>query len=385
LEYKSGLEDLFILKDNKKLRYGYTTGSCASAAAKAAVIMLLCGKEVHYVDLMTPKGISLKLKILDITMGEDYVTCAVKKDSGDDPDVTNGLLVYAKVSKNEKGTVNIEGGIGVGMVTKTGLEQPKGSAAINKVPRQMITDAVLEVCDDNDYFGGMNVEIIIPQGVEIAEKTFNPTLGILGGISILGTSGIVEPMSEAAIIESIRVEMKMLVANKAEYLLLSPGNYGVDFTRENLFFTNEHPIKFSNYVGEAIDMAVELGVKGILFVSHIGKFIKVAGGIMNTHSKYADARMEIMSANAILAGASIETLEEILKCTTTDEAIAILERSGLTERTMYHVMEKIYYYLNRRAYGSIKIGAIIFSNQYGLLGQTKNAKELLQCMENYTE
>ena len=385
MEYKNGLEDLYLLKDNKKLRYGYTTGSCAAAAAKAATLMLLCKSEVYFVDLMTPKGIRLRLRILDITIKEDSVICAVKKDSGDDPDITDGIMVYANVSKNDKGIVCIDGGIGVGRVTKAGLEQPKGSAAINRIPRQMINDAVLEVCDENDYAGGINVEIIIPQGVEIAKQTFNPNLGIVGGISVLGTSGIVEPMSESALIESIRVEMKMAAANGAEYLLLSPGNYGVDFTRENMSLTNIHSIKFSNYVGEAIDTAIELNVKGILFISHIGKFIKVAGGIMNTHSKFADARMEIIAANAVLAGASIRTLEEILKCVTTDEAIAILERSGLMRKTMEHVMKKIEYYLNRRAYEAIEIGAIIFSNQYGILGQTENAKELLKCLENYTE
>lgn len=385
MEYKNGLEEFYRLKDNKKLRYGYTTGSCAAAAAKAATLMLLSKTEVPFVNLMTPKGIQLKLQILDITMDENSVTCAVQKDSGDDPDVTNGIMVYAKVSKNEKGTVCIDGGIGVGKVTKDGLEQPKGSSAINRVPRQMITDAVLEVCDHNDYVGGIHVEVIIPQGVEIAKRTFNSGLGIVGGISVLGTSGIVEPMSEDALIESIRVEMKMVVANGAEYLLLSPGNYGVDFTRENISIPNVHSIKFSNYVGEAIDIAIELGVKGILLISHIGKFIKVAGGIMNTHSKYADARMEIMAANAALAGASIHTIKEILKCVTTDEAIAILESARIKEKTMEQVIKKIQYYLNRRAYEAIEIGAIIFSNQYGILGETENAKELLLCMENCTE
>lgn len=249
----------------------------------------------------------------------------------------------------------------------------------------MILDAVREVCDENDYVEGITVEISIPKGVEIAKRTFNPNLGIVGGISVLGTSGIVEPMSESAIIESIRVEMKMAVANGAEYLLLSPGNYGVDFTREKVSVPNVRSIKFSNYVGEAIDIAIELGVKGIVFISHIGKFIKVAGGIMNTHSKNADARMEIVAGNAILAGAPIHTLEEVLKCVTTDEAIAVLESSKVKEKTMEHVMEKIQYYLNRRAYEAIEIGAIIFSNKYGVLGQTENAKEMLRCLENYTE
>jgi cobalt-precorrin-5B (C1)-methyltransferase len=373
------------MKDNKKLRYGYTTGSCAAAAAKAATLMLLCKTEVHFVELMTPKGVRLNLRILDIVRTEDSVICAVQKDSGDDPDVTNGILVYVKVTKNEEGIVRIDGGIGVGRVTKAGLEQPKGNAAINKVPRQMITEAVLEVCDENDYAGGIDVEVIIPQGVEIAKRTFNPNLGIVGGISVLGTSGIVEPMSEAAIIESIRVEMNMVVANGGEYLLLSPGNYGVDFTRENMAIPRVHSIKFSNYVGEAIDIAIQLGVKGILFISHIGKFIKVAGGIMNTHSKYADARMEILAANAVLAGAPLHTVEAILKCVTTDEAIALLETSGVTGKTMEHVMERIQYHLNRRAYDATKIGAIVFSNQYGVLGYTENAKELLRCLENCME
>lgn len=382
---KNGLEEYYIIKDNKKLRYGFTTGSCAAAATKAATQMMICKMPIHSVDIMTPKGIPLNIKILDVTIEEDYCICAVQKDSGDDPDITNGILVYAKVSKNDTGNICINGGFGVGKVTQNGLEQPKGNAAINKVPRQMIRDAVMEVCDANDCESGFAVEIIIPQGVEIAKRTFNPNLGITGGISILGTSGIVEPMSEAAMIESIRIEMQMVAANGGEYLLLSPGNYGVDFTRENMLAPNAHPIKFSNYVGEAIDIAVELGVKGILFISHIGKFIKVAGGIMNTHSKCGDARMEILAANAVLAGAPIHTVEKILQCITTDEAIALLESSKIIEKTMKHVMKKIQYYLNRRAYEAIEIGAIIFSNRYGILGQTENAKELLQCLENYTE
>lgn len=382
---KNGLEELYILKDNKKLKYGYTTGSCAAAAAKAATLMLLCKREVPFVNLMTPKGIQLNLRILDITMDEDSVTCAVQKYSGDDPDVTNGILIYAKVSRNEEGVVRIDGGLGVGRVTKDGLEQPKGNAAINKVPRRMISEGVLEVCDENDFVGGINVEIIIPQGLEIAKRTFNPSLGIVGGISILGTSGIVEPMSESAIIESIRVEMKMLVANGAEYLLLSPGNYGVDFTRDNMSLSKVHSVKFSNFVGEAIDIATELGVKGILFISHIGKFIKVAGGIMNTHSKQADARMEILAASAVLAGAPNHIVKEVLKCITTDEAISILKSAGVMEGTMEYVIDKIQCYLNRRAYEVMEIGVIIFSNQYGILEQTDNVKRLLQNLERGAE
>ncbi len=383
---KNGLEDQYIQKDNKRMKLGYTTGSCAAASAKAAAKMLLGGQTIDTVDLMTPKGILLHLTILEVTRGADFVQCAIRKDSGDDPDVTNGILVYAKVSKrSQDADIMIDGGTGVGRVTRPGLEQPVGNAAINRIPRRMITDAVQDTCDEYDYSGGMNILISIPEGVNVANKTFNPNLGIQGGISVLGTSGIVEPMSEKALIDSIRVEMKMVVAGGARYLLISPGNYGVDFTKEHLSIPDVPIIKCSNYVGETIDMAMELGVKGILFISHIGKFIKVAGGIMNTHSKYADARLEILCANALRAGATNETLQEILQSTTTDEAIGILERTGLTEKTMVHVLEKIEFHLNRRSYHQIPIGAIVFSNQFGYIGQTKNAEELLTCLENYTE
>lgn len=391
MEKANGLEHQYIIKNNKKLKLGYTTGSCAAASAKAATIMLLTGREVDNVELMTPKGILLKLKIQDIRMEQSWVCCAVEKDSGDDPDITNGILVYAKVSKNQEGIIFIDGGTGVGRVTKTGLEQPIGSAAINKVPRQMIQEAVREVCEENDYHGGIHVEIIIPEGVEIGKKTFNPKLGIEGGISILGTSGIVEPMSEAALIESIRIEVRMLAANRMKYLLVTPGNYGVNFSKEILSISITNAVKCSNYVGEVVDIAVEEGFQGILFISHIGKFIKVAGGIMNTHSRYADARMEIMTANAILAGASISTARNLLTCTTTDEAIGILTHAesagqkGLLEKTMNFITEKIHYHLDHRAYGRLEVGVILFSNQYGLLGQTKNGEDLLRCLEHYTE
>lgn len=382
---KTGLEDQYVLKSNKMLKRGYTTGSCAAGAAKAAVWMLLTGKQMPFVEIKTPKGIVLNLEVREITQEKEQVICAIKKDSGDDPDVTNGILVFAKVCKNTGFDIVIDGGPGVGRVTKTGLDQPVGNAAINKVPRKMIREAVESVLWELGYQGGIDVEIIIPEGAEIAKKTFNPRLGIEGGISILGTSGIVEPMSEAALIESIRVEMKMLAAGGKEYLLVSPGNYGVDFSKDVLEISLENSIKCSNYIGETIDSAIELEIKGLLIVSHIGKFIKVAGGIMNTHSRFADARMEILAANAVQAGGSLETVKEILEALTTEDGIGILKREHVLEKTMEIVLKKIVYHLKKRAYDKLTIGVILFSNQYGWLGQTENAEELLKCLENYTE
>lgn len=268
----------YIVKDGKKLRLGYTTGSCAAAASKAAAWMLLTGRIKEKIQINTPKGIQLDLDVVQISMGENMVSCAIEKDSGDDPDVTKGSLIFAQVSRTNTPGITIDGGQGVGRVTKRGLDQPVGAAAINSVPRKMIVENLKEVCRLTDYSGGLSVVISVPDGERLAKKTFNPKLGIEGGISILGTTGIVEPMSERALVKSIEVEIRQKVSNGAEYLLITPGNYGVTFLRESMDLPFEETIKCSNYIGETIDIALGMGVKGILFVSHIGKFVKVAAG-----------------------------------------------------------------------------------------------------------
>ena len=378
---KTGLEDCYVIKNNKKLRLGYTTGSCAAGAAKAAAKMLLTGERMDQVELWTPKGILLNLQILDITQEEQMVSCAVRKDGGDDPDMTNQMLIYATVRKSPESGIFIDGGPGVGRVTRPGLEQPVGNAAINRVPREMIERAVRKECEKAGYEGGISVVISAPEGEKIAQKTFNPRLGIVGGISILGTSGIVEPMSEAALIRSIEIEMDMQIAQGAEYLLVTPGNYGRDYLKEAMKqLPFEQAIKCSNYVGETLDMAVAKGVKGILFVSHIGKFVKVAAGIMNTHSHQADARMEVLASNAIRAGADLETARKILAGETTDEALEILKDTSWFAQTMKEIAGRIQYYLNHHTYGKLLTGAVIFSNTYGFLAQTESSEKLIEIL-----
>ena len=375
---KNGLEDYYVIKNNKKLRYGYTTGSCAAAAAKAAARMLLTGETVENVDLMTPKGILLHLEILDIHKGEEEVSCAVRKDGGDDPDATHGLLVYAAVRKKKESGVTIDGGRGVGRVTKRGLEQPVGAAAINRTPRAMITEAVEDFADAFGYTEGFTVVISIPGGEEVAKKTFNPRLGILGGISVLGTSGIVVPMSEDALIASIHAEMRLRKENGGDYLLITPGNYGAAFVSSYPDVDVENYVKCSNYVGETLDYEVNLGIRGILFVADIGKFIKVSGGIMNTHSRCADSRAELMTAAAIRAGADLETAKQLLETITTVEAIGILKEKGLLEKTMAEILPRIHYYLQHRIGEAFPTEAILFSNEYGFLGETAGAQEMLK-------
>ena len=381
MTYKTGLEDCYVIKNNKKMRLGYTTGSCAAAAASGAAQILLGGKTITEVSLMTPKGILLHLKLEDITVKDNMVSCGVRKDAGDDPDTTDGILVVASVEKMsgpQPVRIQIDGGQGVGRVTKPGLACKPGEAAINPVPRSMIMRAVEEAADQYGYEGSLKVTISVPKGQETARRTFNPRLGIEGGISILGTSGIVEPMSEKALIRSIEVEMSQHVAQGEQYLLITPGNYGADYLRKHMDLPFEKNIKCSNYVGETIDMAVNMGVKGILFVSHIGKFVKVAGGIMNTHSHSADSRMEILCANGIRAGADLACAGDILECSTTDEALHVLEKNHILQETMKEITDRIQFYLDHRSYDQILLGAVLFSNEFGFLGQTPDAEELIR-------
>lgn len=384
---RTGLEESFVLYDHKKLRMGYTTGSCAAAAAKAGTRTLLTGVETEEIVLDTPKGIRLHLPVEDIHIRRDEsgipvkVCCAVRKDGGDDIDATNGALIYAEVSCTGEAGVTIDGGEGVGRVTKPGLDQPVGNAAINHVPREMITKGVLEVCREQGYTGGISVIIRIPEGQKIAEKTFNPRLGIVGGISVLGTSGIVMPMSEKALIDTIRVEMKMRRENGGEYLVITPGNFGERFASEMPDLVRTHEMKCSNFVGETLDMAVDLGVKGILFVSHIGKFIKVSGGIMNTHSHEADCRAELMAAAVLRAGGGADLARKILSTNTTEDALKILKQEGgdeLFDAAMKRITERIGFYLNARVQGRIETGAVIFSNDFGMLGRTENVPDLVE-------
>ena len=370
--------DSFITKDGKKLRRGYTTGSCAAAASKAAAIMLLGGEILETVYLMTPRGIGLTLAVHEIERKENSVSCGIIKDSGDDPDVTNGMTVYSRVEKTDvPHEILIDGGEGIGRVTKPGLDQPVGNAAINSTPRRMITEELRQVCEDTGYTGGLKVTISAPAGVEIAKKTFNPRLGIVGGLSILGTTGIVEPMSDEAVVETIRTELSMRVASGKTVVLFTPGNYGADYIKNELYIDPEIAVTTSNFIGDAFAIAAESGFRGALLVGHIGKLIK-AGGIFNTHSRYGDCRMEIFASHAGMCGASAEVARRIMDSAMTDDMLAILEEAGLRKTVMDSIMSSMHFHLTHRPVGNMTVGAATFSNVHGILGKTADADRLLE-------
>ena len=370
------MEERFIYCGTKKMRCGYTTGSCAAAAAKAAAEALLTGQKVKYADILLPKGERLRLEISDCTINGKTASCTVIKDSGDDPDITNGIEIIAEVSLIDSG-VEIIGGKGVGTVTKAGLDQPVGAAAINSVPRKMIAQSVNDAAEMQEYRGGFRVVISVPKGEELAKKTFNPRIGIVGGISIIGTTGIVEPMSSSALIETIRTEANIRRKEGRSVLVLTVGNYSERFVSEKLLQLSEQCVMCSNFIGDAIDIGITLGFKNILIYGHIGKLVKLGSGIMNTHSSYADGRMETLIACGALAGLDNSLLCRLSDCATTDAALDILYESGQEQKLLDILTERIHGYLQARAKGEAKVGAVIFSYQHDMLLKTQYADETL--------
>ena len=365
------------MRDGKKLRLGYTTGSCAAAAAKAAAGMLLSGSKKESIRLLTPKGMELTLAVEDIHRSPDCVRCAIRKDSGDDPDITRDTLIYAEVRKTEDAGIVIDGGLGVGRVTKPGLDQPVGAAAINSVPRRMIRENVEEVCGLLGYTGGMRVVISVPEGEALAKKTFNPRLGIEGGISILGTTGIVEPMSEQALVDTIHVELRQRREGGADYVLLAPGNYGVDYIKGTTGIDPATAVMTSNFIGDALEICRELGFRGALLIGHIGKLVKLAGGMWNTHSRYGDCRMDILTACAAAEGLQGGAAAEMLCCATCDDALRLLKEQGLYDAVLHRLAGRIDDMMHYKC-SDIETGAILFSKEYGYLCETKGASKLLR-------
>ena len=369
--------DHYVRSGQKLLRCGYTTGTCAALAARGAAELLLSGAVPRTLQLVTPKGWPVQVLPAACRMEGDAALCGVEKDAGDDCDITDGMTVQAVVSRTDGAGILIDGGEGVGRVTRPGLDQPVGAAAINSVPRRMIGEEVRDVCRRFGYTGGLRVEIRIPGGAEAAQKTFNPKLGIEGGLSVLGTSGVVEPMSEQALVDTIGLEIRQAAA-QSKRLILTPGNYGADFLHANGLDSLGVPVvKCSNFIGDALDMAAAAGIETLLLVGHMGKLVKLAGGVMNTHSRWADCRNELIGAHAAVCGAGQDVCTALLAAPTTDACLELLDKAGLREAVLQRLVAAMAGHVQRRAGENCRAGVMMFSNQYGLLGLSDTAKEIL--------
>ena len=424
-----------VVQGQRSLRRGYTTGSCSAAATKAALLMMMGGERCETVRIDTPKGIELSLEVSDQEYSPCEALCSITKDAGDDPDATHGLRIFSRVSRSSGSTgplpyeeqleisgvsvkVHITGGRGVGVVTRGGLSCDVGKSAINPVPRRMILKSVKDVFENMEpelIPDFLHIEISAENGEETAKKTFNPKLGIVGGISILGTSGIVEPMSEKALVDTIRTEIKQFaelsgIKREADHepqgddasdlnavedglgfpvppMLVCPGNYGQDYARDVLGIDLESGVKCSNYIGEMLDYSCWLGIPKILLIGHAGKLIKIAAGVMNTHSSSADGRQEVIASHGAMLGMEPSAVRDIMNAISAEEMTDILRNQGeeFAQKVFDSIGTKIKEHIDHRTRGKLQVEFIVFTKIHGTLIKSGGADQMLKDLKMHQQ
>ncbi|TBL39453.1 cobalt-precorrin-5B (C(1))-methyltransferase [Hafnia alvei] len=370
----TGLDTLW--HNGKSYRKGYTTGSCATAAAKVAALMVLRQQVINQVSIVTPSGVTLRLNVEQPLICGQQASAAIRKDGGDDVDATHGMLIFAQVALNDSGSISIVGGEGVGTVTRKGIGLPVGGSAINRTPLHTIEEAVREVIGPER---GAEIIIFAPEGEERAQKTYNGRLGILGGISIIGTTGIVTPMSEESWKRSLALELEMKRAQGMTSVILVPGNHGERFVQEQMQLSGDRVVTMSNFVGYMLQETQRLGFRRVVLVGHLGKLIKVAAGIFHTHSHIADGRMETLVTRLALMGAPHELLQAVFECSTTEAAMELIEQHGL--QAVYNdIAQAICARINqmlRFAVQPLQCDAVLFSFDNIVLGSNRPVNDIV--------
>lgn len=352
----------------KKLRSGFTTGASVTGAAVAAAALLFKGEKRRRVTIHNLEGQPIDIPISEVRLEGEGAMALVIKDAGDDPDVTNGLEFVVQINKIEHG-IKIIGGEGVGKVTKPGLQIPVGEPAINPVPRKMICENVQGLIPDDI---GLEITIIVPRGAEAAKKTLNGKLGIIGGISILGTSGIVHPMSEEAFKTSLVPQIHLAKAHGFRTIVLTPGRIGEKIAQEKFNVPENAIVQMSNFVGFMLNACAENGIKEVILLGHHSKLVKVAAGCFYTHSKICDARLETIAAYAALAGAEKSVIENIMGAVTAEGVVPILEEKNLLY-IFNEMADKVTERASAYVYNEMKIGTVMVTMDGNIIGKDNNA------------
>ena len=354
-----------------KHKYGYTTGSCAAGAAKGAAYGLIQGSIPESVDLMTPANVVLQLSLFHRKVGKDFAECAVRKHSGDDPDITNGCEVFVRVERSEENGIRFMGGDGVGLVTKPGLQIARGEPAINPVPRSMIRDSLKEVFGK---LSGFDVTVTVPEGKKLARKTFNGRLGIVDGISIIGTTGIVRPMSLDSFKVSLLCGLDVAKAAGHEAIVLVPGSIGETGFLRHFNISKYQVIQMSNFVGFMLDEALKRGFRNIIIGGHPGKLAKLIRGDFDTHSSRSKPANDMLISIFKRENMSPALINELNDSSTVEGMVEIINKHNIMQ-VFDRIADDVQSSADRYISSKAKIGIILFDMKKNIIGVSKGFKD----------
>jgi len=356
---------------NKKLRTGYTTGSCATASSKAGILSIINQKKIEEVNIILPKGSRLEIKINSCEFSLDSAKCSVIKDGGDDPDVTHGAEIFVDVKlTNNVGEIDIDGGEGVGRVTKPGLGLEIGSAAINPTPKKMIVENVREVGKELLKKNGVSIKVSVPKGKELGPKTDNPRIGIMNGISILGTSGIVIPYSTASFAAAIRQQISVVNTMNDDNVVLTTGGRSEDYAREIIDLPDHSFIQMGDFSGYTIKQCAKQGLKKAYVAGFIGKLAKMAAGVKQTHVKGGKVDMKFLSELAKRCDANSDTIAKILGANTARNVQEIIMEDKV-EGFFDEITKETYNQMRQHSEEKIPVEVILFDFDGEVLSRHK--------------
>lgn len=367
----------------KQLKGGYTTGACLAAGAKAGAMIMQGEDPGDRVDIVALDGTPLQIPIASVELLAHGVKVEIIKDAGDDPDITNGTSVFITFSFLTQEQLQpvygqsilykqilFEAGQGIGHATKPGLSLAVGEPAINPGPRQLVYNSIKDIIGDKACL----VRVEIPAGTELATKTLNPVLGIEGGISVIGTTGVLRPMSEEAFKNSLVPQIEVAKAAGFTTQIFVPGKIG-ERIATSWRLPTEAMVQTSNFIGFMLEAGADHGLERILLFGHIGKLAKVAAGVFHTHNRVGDARLEVLAAYSAAQGMPAEGVQRILQAVTTEEALPVIEEYGL--QSVYQVIAaRASYRAERLLFNRLQVGTVLVTLQGKLLGMDEKAKEI---------